>query len=469
MKILFIAPPNFRFREVTYQNLSLGPAYLAAVLRKNHDVIVYDAEAPSKEEVDGFKHDYTSYEYLITSHDKYLAALNDESHPVWREIAGVINDFAPDIIGLSTMTPSYPAALVIARLAKRISPAKVIIGGVHATTLPEETAWQDNIDIVVRGEAEETMVELVACLEQGGDLSSVKGLTYKKDGRLVNTPSRNFISDLNKLPFPIKDVLFPERFSSSHFINIIAGRGCPHNCYFCANHSLWGAHRIRSLDNIWEELNYLYNKYDRTIMFWDDNLTVSKKLLFALCDRMKKETPDILWRGESRVDTLTPETLITMKEAGCWDVKLGIESGSDKILAYMNKKLTVKKVMDCAEMILKTGIQFSVNFMYGLPEETWDDLMATLDLIKRIPANSIAVSKFIPLPGTKLYDDVMELGLIKDRPPKYEHLDLYSTHYYYPRHVAKDKFQEFIYEINRVVDEKNKRTRIGPPKRKQIN
>ncbi|MBF0498574.1 MAG: radical SAM protein [Candidatus Riflebacteria bacterium] len=470
MRILFICPPNYRFREVSFQDFGLGPAYLAAVLGKNHEVAYYETDAPAEAEIKNISHDYTSYEYLIKSHHKYVEGLQNESHLVWKEIERVISDFAPDIVGLSTMTPSYPSALIVAKMAKRLSNATVIFGGVHASILPDEVLQNSFIDFVVRGEGETTIEELVQCLEKKTDPSMVKGISFRKNGQIIHTPRRDLIPDLDSIPFPVRSsLLFPERFSDRNFAHIFVGRGCPADCYFCANPTLWGRkYRLRSAKNVFEELKLLTNEYGKVVLFEDDNLLVSKAMLFELCSLIKQEIPDLVWRCQSRVDTLSEEKLLAIKEAGCWDVKLGFESGSDRILTYINKKLTEKKIMECCEMIVKSGMQFSVNFMFGFPDETLEDMRATLEMIKKIPANSIAISKFIPLPGTKLYNDVIKSGLIADSPPKYEHFDLYSNYYHFSKHLSREQLQEFWLEIYHLVEEKNKKTRKGPPKPKQV-
>ncbi|MFH1933651.1 MAG: radical SAM protein [Pseudomonadota bacterium] len=466
MKILFITPPNMRFRGVMTNSFALGPAYLAAVLKENHDIRYYEAEAMSIEEIDKNKKIYSIYSPQLTSHSLYVKALQNDSHSIWKEIESVISSFSPDVVGLSTLTSSYPAALHIAKMVKKNTFAKVIMGGVHPTILAQEVANNEYVDFVVRGEGEITLPQLISHLEKGTDPIDVPGLTFKKDGKIISTPDGAFVEDLNTIPFPdTSSLLFPERFSNNSFTNILAGRGCTASCKFCCNHVLWRKkYRMRSVENIFEELVGIYNKYGKTILFMDDNLMASPTLLFKLCEKIQVHIPDISWRCQSRIDTLTSEKLAISKESGCWDIKIGVESGSDRILNYLNKRLSVKQILECSEMILKSGIQFSANFMFGFMEETWEDMQLTLQLIRNIPANSIAVSKFIPLPGTELYDDAVKEGIFSEGSIKYEHLDLFSTYYHYPKHVSREKFYEFYLEIHQLVDEKNKKTRTGPPK-----
>jgi len=465
LRILFITPPNFRFRGATSKNMIMGPAYLTSMLKNDHDVINYDCEALSEHELKLCKHGHTSYDYLANTHKMYLEGLKDKYHPIWKEIEEVVVSFSPDIVGLSTMTNSYPAALIIAKIVKKISKATVIMGGSHPTILSEEVAEDDNVDFVVKGEGENTIVDLVNCIEQKIDPISVRGILYKKDGKIIKTPDRGFIKNLDLIPFPDKNsFLFPERFTKSSFSNILAGRGCPWQCHFCATCALWGRNlRMRSAENIFNEIMIIKRKYGNIINFMDDNFMVYKKTLFDLCYFIMRKNLNISWRCQAHVDTIDKEKLAVIKDAGCWDITLGIESGSDRMLTYINKRLSIKKIMQVVEMIIKSGIQLSVNFMFGLPEETWEDMQKTLNLIKEIPANNIAISKFIPLPGTKLYRDVMNLGLIKDNPPRYEHFDLYSNYYHFPLHISRERLNEFSFEVFKMVVEKNEKTRIGLP------
>jgi len=468
MKILFITPPNFRFREVSSNGFAKGPAFLAAVLKANHDVKYLDGESMAKDERERFDKVYSNYDSLVNSHGLYLRGLEDTTHYIWKEIESVLHSFKPDIVGISTMTSSYPSALRIAEMVKKQTPATVVMGGVHPTILYEEVASSPFVDYVSRGEGEITFPKLVEHIENGTEPLDVAGVSYYKDGRLISTPDGPMIDDLDTIPFPDTEaLLFPERYSATDFSDILAGRGCPARCHFCCNHVLWKKkYRLRSADNIFQELKHIYTNHSKTILFTDDNLMASPKLLFELKERMQQELPLLNWRCQSRVDTLTPEKLAVCKETGCWDIKLGVESGSDRILDYLNKRITVSEILKTCNMIVESGIQFSANFMFGFPEETWEDMQKTLDLIKKIPANSLAVSKFIPLPGTKLYDDVVKDGAFREQPTKYEHLDLFSRYYHYPKYVSRERLDEFYYEIHRIVDEKNKITRKGPPKSK---
>ena len=188
------------------------------------------------------------------------------------------------------------------------------------------------------------------------------------------------------------------------------------------------------------------------------------KTVLGLSERLVKNRLNVGWRVCSRIDSLSDEKLVAAKEAGCWDLILGLESGSDRILAYMNKRITVDMMMRGIDKVLHSGLSFTANFMFGLPEETMEDMRATLDLIKRIPAGNIAVYRFIPLPGTKFYNDVAAMGMFGKDGPGYEYLDLYSDHYHYSRHVSREEINAFAREIYSVVEEKNRLTRSRPPR-----
>jgi len=463
MRILFIAPPKYRFSGVSMW-FGYGPLYLAAVLKGHHDVRYYNADAPSVEEKGRRDYSETSYEVKARSHAEYVAALSDLTHPVWKEVEQVITDFQPDVIGLSTMTPAYPAALVIARLARRISDAVILMGGVHASLLPEEVIRTGLVDYVVRGEAEETLPMLLRRLEKRLEPLDIKGLTFMRDGKVIHTPDQGYIDDLNALPPPAMDALmFPERFSEASFATVMGGRGCPHHCTYCANHVLWKKYRMRSAEKIFEDFQRVRQKHNGDIYFLDDNFMVFPKTLFSVCEMIATKAPGSIWKCQSRIDTLTDEKIIACKDAGCWNIGLGIESGSDRMLKLINKGVTSKQGFAACEQLLRHGIQVQTNFMFGFPEETWEDLQLTKEAIRTIPANNLVVSKLIPLPGTDIFQDIKASGVIKESTPLYEHFDLYSDYYHFPRHIPREQFAEFTQEVFELVDERNKLIRMGPP------
>jgi len=286
MRILFIAPPNYRFRGCAHKHIFLGPTYMAGVLKGYHDVQFYDAEAPYEGEFDNkIQRQLGTYSHLTTSHFRYLDGLQDTEHYIWKEVAEVLRDFRPDVVGISTMTSSYPSALVIARIAKEITGATVLMGGAHSNVLYRKVATEPNVDYVVYGEGERTIHELMSCLEKGIEPSEVAGLAYMRNNQLVVTPPRANIQDLDELPFPDKTIVrHPERYSPEDFTYLISGRGCPSRCRFCANSANWGFKtRFRHPEKVLEEIIYLKDTYSNSVHFHDDNFFLSNKLMTVVC------------------------------------------------------------------------------------------------------------------------------------------------------------------------------------------
>jgi len=401
MKVLFVIPPNYRFRRSNMSCITLGPLYLAAAIRKKHDVMIYDVEAISAEEERDFRNNPIDD---MDSHYLYVEGLQDKSHYIWKEVEKVISDYNPNVICISTMTCSYPAGLEVARIAKKVNDAITIFGGAHPNALPLEVIQEDVVDYVVKGESELTFPQLIECLDIGADVSDVCNVFYKINGEVVQTDYMGPHKNLDDFSPPARDlILFPERFKSDHFAHIISSRGCPDKCNFCSNNINWGSKvRFRSVDNFMAELREIA-KISIYGNFLDDNFQMSKKMAYGVSEKIIEEGIEFHWRCESSVRVVFEDRLKISKEAGLWDVILGLESGSDKTLQYLNKNQTVADAFVAADKIHRSGLAFTGNMMFGFEEEEENDLQMTLDFIREIPAANIAVSKFIPLPGTQLF------------------------------------------------------------------
>jgi radical SAM superfamily enzyme YgiQ (UPF0313 family) len=282
----------------------IGLAYLASVLRDEHDVKVLDAN------ILGY-------------------SLND--------VKKGLKEFYPDIVGITSVTPSIYQAYQVAKIAKSIrNDCKVIVGGPHATFLPDQTLRECKyIDIIVRGEGEETIRELIEAFEKGG-WERVKGITFRKGNFIASNEPRPFIKDIDEILFPSWDLLPMDKyqFCGQSYASMLTSRGCPFNCSFCASSRLFGGFwRGRSPENVVEEIRILHEKFGiENIEFVDDTFTLDKKRAERICDKIVKEGLDISWGASSRVDTLSSGLVEKMRRAGCWILFLGIESGCQKIL-----------------------------------------------------------------------------------------------------------------------------------------
>ena len=332
-----------------------------------------------------------------------------------RDIVNLIKKESPDIVGVSIITNNARDSY---RLMKEIRPycKFIVAGGPHATICPEEVL-EKGADVIMIGESEVAFKELLSSSLSEEDFKKIKGIVFKSDGRLVNTgPSEEV--DLDELPIPDRDLhRLSDYVRVKEEINnlgaILSSRGCTGRCTFCF-HSLFGkCFRFRSADNVLKEIKYLYEKYGITsIDFVDDALTVNKKRLIEICDKLILENLPIEWVCASRIDFLDKELIFKMKDAGCVMISLGVESCIPETLKRTKKTGNAKWYIEHTDEVLKwcqeAGIRAGVNTLVGFPWETKKDIKYFQKYVKRIsPYVTQCFDGGIvqPQPGTEIYNE----------------------------------------------------------------
>jgi radical SAM superfamily enzyme YgiQ (UPF0313 family) len=408
VKILLIDPPFKRFTGFVNFYFPTGLAYLAAVLKNaGYKVSIFDVDAVQKGTDIDFSDEYRRLEL-------YRQGLNDDGHIVWQDIYNVLQDFDPDLVGITAMTTKFGSVLKTAQVVKKYKPeCKVIVGGPHPTFLPEQTLKSKAIDIVVRGEGERTFLNLIKAIEDKNNFQNVKGISFKQNGSVCHNPSQEFIEDLDLIPFPARDTLMNSKNYSSEDMGIImTSRGCPFNCSYCCH--MWQKKvRNRSIDNVIAEIKQVKQKYaTRQFEFKDDTFTLNKKRIKRLCERLTSERINISWSCSTRVDLLDEQLVKTMKKAGCNVVKLGIETGSERILTETKKGVTFNQVKEAARLLNKHRIFWSGYFMMGLPTETEEDIRKTYEFMKELNPYYAGLGVYNPFPQTDLFEQGVRMGLL---------------------------------------------------------
>ncbi|MFX0105895.1 MAG: B12-binding domain-containing radical SAM protein [Candidatus Hodarchaeota archaeon] len=346
-----------------------------------------------------------------------------------KNILQIIKDKKPIVIGITSITSSIYEAYSLARLIKSNFNITLVIGGPHATFADEEILNESKFDIVVRGEGEETLIEIVRSIKGERNLDNIKGISYKKDGKIIKNESRMFITNLDKLPFPARH-LIPIKKYGTHAITIMTSRGCPFGCAFCQVPGKDGLKwRYRSAANIIEEIKEVLQSNPnikkvsgpegkRPIVFFvDDNFMVSIERIEEICTKIINEGIEIYWDSNARVDTIayiSEEILDLLKKSGCLHLFLGVESGSEKTLKSYKKQIKKIDALKAAERLKQKGIFFTGAFMLGYIEETKSDLNATIQFAKKMEPTIAAFRILIPLPGTKIYEQYIKEDLIMD-------------------------------------------------------
>jgi radical SAM superfamily enzyme YgiQ (UPF0313 family) len=447
MKILLIDPPFYRFIGYYNRYFPLGLSYLAAVLQKEgYEVKVYDADCnvnPTKMDYSRLENDYSAY----------LKSVQDDNHPIWREMRQRISNFKPDVVAITVWTNFAASAFKIASICKEYDKdLPVVMGGPHVSVKYDEVMKIcSHVDFLVRGEGEETFLELTSVIKKHGnaakkdrfsqDLSLVKGISYRCNGQIVTNPPREFIKDLDSIPLPVRELLLNKDYYNSEDMGLLmTSRGCPYNCSYCAT-AVWKRKiRYRSINNIIEEIKLVKDVYGTSqFTFKDDSFTVSRKRVIQLCDRLIAENIHINWDCNTRVNLVDEELLTKMKAAGCNGIKVGIETGSEKILKLMNKNITLGQCRKAAGLFKKAGIYWTGYFMMGLPSETKGEVYETLRFMKELKPDFASLSVYEPFPGTDLFEAGIERGLVQNERTLDDFYNI-SPKYYY------------IKDINRRVD-----------------
>lgn len=343
----------------------------------------------------------------------------------YEDIKKIINEFNPNIIGMQTYCTNISRCYKIADIAKSFNKGiKIVLGGAHATLFPEESAKNQNVDFVIYGEGERTFIELLDMIHKKKTVKEVKGLVWKEKNHVIKNDPRDLIRDTNELPFPARHLFHMDKYHSSanlrgrKTLNIMASRGCPYRCAYCSGHKTFGkTYRFNSPERVIEEINLLTDKYCAdSIQFYDETFTVNRTRVFELCDKLiknnKKRKKKMEWSCFTRVNLVDEELLKKMKEAGCYLIFYGFESGVQRLLNLIKKDITLEQQKRAVELTHKAGIEVWGSFMLALPTETVQDSWRTINWAIDLGIDYVQFPITTPFPGTELYNLCKENGTI---------------------------------------------------------
>ncbi len=387
MRILLISPPTISAIKAIVGTTGppLGLAYLASMVRDEHDVKIVDSLAEN-----------LSFE----------------------DVRKIIKKYDPDLVGITSTTSMIPDAYKVSRMAKEHNEnVKIVMGGPHVTFTPERTMKEcPCVNYVVRGEGELTFKELVDTLEKNGDPSNILGLSVNKGDKVKNNPARPLIKDVDTIPFPSYDLLPMDKYEVDgiKFGTIMTSRGCPFNCAFCSSSLQFGKRwRGHSDDRVIEELKLLREEYGRKeIEFLDDTFTLNRPRAIRISRRIRDEGLDLSWSASSRVDIFTNEVAEALKYGGCHTVYFGIESGSQKTLDFIGKRITPEQSLAAVKKAKAQELHALGAFIIGFPEETKEDIKKTIKFSKKVGVDYAQFTVATPYPGTRLWDYALSRNII---------------------------------------------------------
>lgn len=351
-------------------------------------------------------------EYDIKLIDAFGSCLNQ------LEISAEIIKYKPDIVGITTDSLNFFESLRTAKLVKTVSNALVIVGGSHATLRAYDIIKYPVIDVVVIGEGEYTILEIVRRIEKGESLKGCNGCFIKENGIIIKNPLNNRIENLDLLPFPARHLLPFEKYLQNDksgslrkpFTTMITSRGCPYNCSFCSSRIIWGnLYKYCNPTLVVDEIELLINNYGiKGISFVDAIFTLNKNHVIKICEEIIRRNIDIDWACSSRANHIDKEMLSKMAKSGCKLIWYGFESGSQRILDKINKKITIDDIRKAVKRTREVDIIPCGLFMVGTPEETMEDINLTINLIRELKLKMFTLNIFTAIPDSEMYYEVKE-------------------------------------------------------------
>ncbi len=388
LQVLLANPPTYkrkgkfnrpiRFPTYGYATPVMHPplllAYAAAYIRsRRHEVELIDAEVDS------------------ISVEDFISRVEHRS---------------PDYIVFETSTASFKNDVEVAREIKEKVACKVAFVGPHVSALPVQSMQGNSLDAVIVGEYELSLCEYI---EKGPD--GTKGVCYRRDdGKVIINPPRDYLLDLDQLPFPARDLIpnykYFDPILKNPFTFVLSGRGCPYRCTFCNWPQVMTGrrYRLRSAKNVVDELEVLQSEYQfKSFLFNDDTFTADKRHAMAVCDEMIRRRIRLPWICYARADINDRELLEKLKEAGCWSLKVGVESANQKILDNVKKQYKIEKVVEGINLMKSVGLDVHCTYIFGLPGETVETIKQTIEFSKRLNCPTVQFSTAVPFPGTELH------------------------------------------------------------------
>ena len=337
-----------------------------------------------------------------------------------------------DFIGITAVsTIALRMYEIIGILKQHKVKIPIIVGGPHATALPE-SCLNNGADYVVLGEGEITILELMDVLSKGEDVSNVNGIAFLSNGIIHRTPARRMIERLDDIPLPARDLLPMDKYRTSEARSkkqpshsLFTSRGCPGTCSFC-NKMIFGSKiRYHGIDRIVEEFFLLRDRYGaQDVALLDDNFPTDRAIAHSVCEALIKNKFNRTWSIEARIDSVDRDFLLHAKEAGCNFIAYGVESGSQKVLDSMNKRITLEEIRRVIRMTQEVGINIRAYFMMGMPHETLEDMDKTITFAKELNVDVASFTLLIPFPGTLDYRRALKIGTFVD--PEYYLHNVYS-------------------------------------------
>ncbi len=384
-----------------------------------------------------------------------------------------ITAWKPDLVVINTGTPSIESDIAIASLAKGAHPdAWTMAIGIHPSARPDDCfAFDDNLDMLVRGEPEYTIRDAALAIQSGAGLDGVAGLSYRSNGQVKHNQDRPYIDDLDELPYPAWDLIDVNNyclpFSGHPFLLVATARGCPYACTMCVNKVYYGAkRRRRSPQKVVDEMEWVVKEFGvRDFLFWTESFTTDQDYAIETAEEIMRRHLDVRWVCNSRVDTVSPRLLKTIKKAGCWMIGYGIESGVQEVLDSMKKRATIAQAVVAVRMAHEVGLEVTGHCILGFPGETKETMRSTVEFTKFLKLEYAQFYCAVAMPGSKLFEQCDEMGWLDKSDWKYfeQNYSVITTPQLAPADImaARDQAYREFYRQPHVILNSLKQLRSG--------
>lgn len=332
----------------------------------------------------------------------------------------IISNYNPHVVGITTYTMSMVDVLLTANLVKQINTNTIVVlGGHHVQLYPLLSINYDNIDFVLRGEADYTFLELINAIKNEipiDEFEKIEGIGFKNEQKEFIHPRIAIVQDLNQLPIPDRELLPKQLYQSivgrnNMVATVMSSRGCPYKCTFCYTPSK--LYRSRTTENILEEVKYLKNEGYNEVFFFDDLFALRPKKVIDFARALREENIKIDWSFRGRINTVTKEMIDEAAKSGIHRIQFGIEAGVDSTLKRIKKGISTDKISQVIKWCHDAKITTVGNFMIGLPDETEKEIKQTLKFSRKIGLNYAQYSILVPYPFTEIYTEALERGIIR--------------------------------------------------------
>lgn len=449
--VLIVYPPLHRLYGERKQWMPLGILYLASYLNEHGiNAVAYNADCS-----------LTEPECIMTYENRFAYAKNYYDNligdnEIWDEIKSVIIDTQPQILGISVLTESLGSAKKLIELARAELPDVVIVaGGAHAEIDPDFLISALHVDYVIKGDGEATLYNLAR------DVLKLKNKPELQPCQSIIEAER---VDLLSLPFPKLEYHYKyyDYKKVGKKLNISTSRGgCVYSCKFCYCSKFKYSLEFRQPKSVVDEIEYCVRNYDtKKFFFVDDTFTLRRQYVIDICQLIISSSLDISWTCTTRASQVDNELLTIMKLAGCKSIHIGVESGSERILEFVDKRINISDVEKASALIKQSKIECRLFFLVGLPTESSTDLLSSINLMKRIQPDETIINMYVPIPKTELYDYICNnncpidqidwLTFSRDKVPYLSYVN-----------NSDGKYEDALLSFFRLADEMNQKNRKG--------